>query len=136
GGARPAIGLENVAVEPEGLPGELLQINAGPERASDHALDLDGAAIESAAVDVALFPVERAVREHRILGAPPPARNILLAHPGWDALFETGGADDSRHPEAHQYRARRMRSDIRLKMNRPKLVLPAVIGTGKRFGLL
>src|SRR5690606_21368305 len=32
GGARPAIGLENVAVEPEGLPGEPLQINAGPER--------------------------------------------------------------------------------------------------------
>ncbi len=43
--ASSAVGLKNIAVDPEGVAGHLVEIENGPHCTSNEALDFDGAAV-------------------------------------------------------------------------------------------
>jgi hypothetical protein len=68
------------------LEPELFQVDRGPEGAADQPLDLHGAAVEAALVDVARLPLVGRVGKHRILGGEPapldPCCFIQVGTPG------------------------------------------------------
>lgn len=128
-GARAAVGLEDVAVEPERVLAELVEVDDGAEGAADEALDLNGAAVDFAAGDVAGFPLERGVRQHRILGCEPAAGDFLLFHPRGHAGLDGGGADDAREAEGDEHGAGRVWGDVGLEGDCAELVGLAAVET-------
>jgi hypothetical protein len=105
GGAGAAVGLEDVAIDPDGALAEFFEINDGAEGTADEALDLGGAPVELAAADVALFPVVGGVGEHGVFRADPAAFDILILHPTGNVFLDGGGADDAGIPEGNEHRA-------------------------------
>ena len=130
GGAGAAVGLKNVAVEPEGVLAEFAEVDDGAEGAADEALDLDGAAVDLAAGDVTGFALVRAVGEHRILGGQPATLDALLLHPGGDAGFDGGGADDACFAVADEDRASGVRCDVRFEGDGAELIVGAAVEAG------
>ena len=81
--ARAAVGLQHVAVDPDGTLAERLQVDDRAQRAPDQPLDLDRAAVGPPARGVALFALAGRGGEHPVLGADPapsaaaqPARGL------------------------------------------------------------
>src|SRR5262249_49615278 len=65
GRARAAVGLQNIAVDPERAFGQLCQVHHGTEAAADEALDLDAAAVDLAA-PVARLAAAGAAGQHAV----------------------------------------------------------------------
>ena len=76
--AGAAVGVKDIAIDPEGTLAELVQIDHGPQAAADETLDLDAAAIDLAAAIARLAGVG-AAGQHAVLGVsqplPLPTRN-------------------------------------------------------------
>ena len=82
GAACAAVGLEDVAVEPERPLAERLEVDDGAERAADQALDLDRAALLLAARRLALHAVAGRGRQERVLRRHPAAALAAQASAG------------------------------------------------------
>ena len=97
-----------------------------------------GTAVESALGDVARFPGQGGVGEHRILGGEPAALNLLLLHPARDAFLDGHAADDARVAPLDERRAGGVGRDAVLEAQRAQLVGRAAVGaqrghSGLRF---
>ena len=127
GRAGAPVGLQDVAVDPQCIVAELLQIDDGAERAADEALDLDRAAVELPAGDVARLSLKRAVGQHGILGRQPAAGHALLAHPRRHLRLDGRGADDLGAAKPRQHRTGGIGSRADLKGDRAHLVVSAAV---------
>src|SRR4030095_10936284 len=90
--ARPPVGLENVAVEPERALAEGLEVADRAQGAADETLDLDGPPVGPAAGHGALIPLSCRRREHRVLGSHPAASASV--QPARNPLLDRCGAED------------------------------------------
>ena len=131
-GARAAIGLEHIAVEPEGVLTEFLEVDDGAKGAPDQALNLDVAAIGFTFGNFAWFAIERRVGEHRIFRREPAAGNALLFHPRRDVGLNRRGANDAGEAEGNEHGTGGVGRDIGLKRNRAQLVRLAAVVAGGR----
>src|SRR6266513_336744 len=68
GGARSPIRLYDLAIDHDAPRPESLQVDRRAKRPADEALDLEGAPARTASDALALAPLGRAAREHRVLG--------------------------------------------------------------------
>ena len=105
GGAGPAVGLNDVAVEIDLASAQFLKIDDGAQRASDEALNLHGASADFALRGLAFGAVLRGRREHAVFCGHPSTGNILEAHPAGYTFFHAGGADDAGVAHLHQHGA-------------------------------
>lgn len=128
GGAGAAVGLEDITVDPEGVLTEFFEIEDGAEGAADEALDFNGAAVEFAAGDIALFAFVRAVGEEGVFGGEPAAGDALLFHPRRNFGLDGGGADDPRGAVGDEHRTGGVRGDVGLEGNGAELVGLAAVG--------
>jgi hypothetical protein len=128
--AGAAVGLEDVAVDPKGVFAELAEVEHGAQGTTDEALDFDGAAIEFAARDVALFALVRAVREEGVFGREPTAGNALLFHPRRHLGLDGGGADDAGVAVGDEHRTGGVGRDAGFEGDGAELVGFAAVGAG------
>jgi len=129
GGAGAAVGLQDIAVDPESAFAEFLEVDDGAKGASDETLDLRGASVELAAVDVAGFSVVGGVGEHGILGGDPAAFDLLILHPTGDVFLDGGGANDAGIAEGNENGSGGIRRDVWNKRNRAEFGNRASIGS-------
>ena len=103
GRPRAAVGLQHVAVEPEGAFAEPGKVGDGAEAAADEALNLDAAAVDLAG-PVAGLARARAAGKHAVLGGEPPlaAADQERRHLRSDAA----GAQDGGTAHADEHAAR------------------------------
>src|SRR3954471_5268340 len=120
--AGAAVGLEHVAVDPERPLAERLEVEHRAQRAPDHPLDLDRAALLLAGACLALRPLAGRGRQHRVLGRQPAA--ALVAHPARDALVERCRAGHLRLALRVEHRPHRLLEVVDQDLNRPQLVRP------------
>ena len=73
GTPRPAVRLEDVAVEPQRPLSERLEVADRAQRATDEALDLDRPPVGPSACHRPLRPLAGRRRQHRVLGRHPAA---------------------------------------------------------------
>src|SRR5579862_3373308 len=118
--ARAAVGLEDVAVEPERPLAKRLEVRDCPHRAADQPLDLDRPPLLLAARRLALDALAGRGRQERVLRrdpalalAPQPARDVLLDH---------RRAEDLRPALRDDDRAVRVLEVVGLEGDRPELV--------------
>jgi hypothetical protein len=95
GGSGAAVGLEDVAIDPDGARAEFDEVEGGAERSADESLDFLGTAVDAAAGAVARFTLERGVREHAVFCGDPAAEDVLFFHPAWDGFLDGDAADDA-----------------------------------------
>ena len=90
--ARAAIGLNHVAVDPDGPLAEAFQIGDGAQAAADEPLNLVGAPADLAARRFAADALLRRAGQHAVLGGDPALAAVAQKrrHP----LFELRRADD------------------------------------------
>src|SRR5262245_47324385 len=103
GGARAAVGLEDVAIEPEGAFADLIEVDNGPQAAANEPLNLDATAIHLAGL-VALFARFGAAWKLGIHGAVPAV--ALAFKKGGHAILDAGAAQHHRPTLAHEHTAR------------------------------
>lgn len=128
-GAGPAVGLQDIAIEPDGPWSEGLEVDHGPERASDEPLDFGRAAIESARRDIALFTVERRIREHIVFGGEPATADFLVFHPSWHVFLHGGSADDACVAKGDEGGSCGMGGDSGLERDGAELIVVAAVGS-------
>ncbi len=128
-GARAAIGLEDVAIDPNGALADFLQIDRGAEGTADQALNLAAAAVEFSLRDVTRLSRSGGIREHGIFGCEPTAGDALLSHPARDALFDHRATDDARLTHRDEDGAAGVRGDAEFERDRADLIGRAAIGT-------
>jgi hypothetical protein len=95
GGSGAAVGLEDVAIDPDGARAEFEEVEGGAERTADETLDFLGTAVDAAAGAIARLTLECGIREHAVFGSDPTAEDVLFFHPARDGIFDCDGADDA-----------------------------------------
>ena len=120
--ARATVGLQDVAVEPDGPLAERLEVDDAAQRAADQPLDLDRAAALLAARRLALGALAGRRRQERVLGRHPaaagpvePARNTV----GTDAVQSTCVFPCDQSTSRAAARGSRIRSRAQLVGRRP-----------------
>ncbi len=103
GRPRPAVGLEDVAVDGDRPLAEPGQVDDPAERAADEPLDLVGPAADPALGRLALAALGGRPREHRVLGGDPAG--ALAPEMGRDAVLDRGRAQDLRVADPDPARA-------------------------------
>src|SRR5215210_2105406 len=123
--AGSAVGLEDVAVDPECPLAESAEVGDRAERAADQALDLDGAPLLLARARLALCALARGSREEPVLRGHPA---LALAHqPAGNSFGDRRRAEDARLACGDQRRAVRLLEVVHLDLERAELIgLPAV----------
>ncbi|CDZ88481.1 conserved hypothetical protein [Rhodococcus ruber] len=104
GGAGAAVGLQDVAVDGDGVLAERGEVDAGAQGAADEAADLLGAPAELAFDGFAAAAGVCGGGEHRVFGGEPAETGTLA--PAWYAFFDAGRAHDAGLAEFHEHRAR------------------------------
>ena len=104
GAARPAVRLDDVAVDDDLAFTELLEVHGRAQGAPDEALDLGGAGVQLQLLDVAvLASAPRRRGQHRVFGGDPsPAR---VAQERRHLLLHARGAEDPRVAPLDQHAA-------------------------------
>lgn len=87
-----AVGLEDVAVQDDGVLAERLVVDDGAQRTADQAADLVGASADLAAYGFAVAPGVGGAGQHGVLGGDPAFAAALA--PARDAFGDGGGAED------------------------------------------
>src|SRR4029079_13072979 len=91
-GAGAAVGLEDVAVEDDGVLAEGLVVDDGAQGAADEAGDLVGAAADLCADGFAVAAGVGGAGQHRVFGGDPAFAAAFA--PAGDAFGDGGGAED------------------------------------------
>src|SRR5207344_876072 len=97
GGARAAVRLEHVAVEPERPLAEVLQVVAAADRPADEPLDLDRAALLAPGARLAAHPLAGGRGEHPVFGRQPAL--ALALEPARDPVLDRGRAQHARRAD-------------------------------------
>ncbi len=118
--ARAAVGLEDVAVEPERALAERLEVDHGAQRAADQPLDLDRAPALLPARRLAVGAIARRGGQERVLGGEPAA--ALPVEPARHALLDRGRAEHAGAPLRVEHRAVRQLEEVGLEVERAQLV--------------
>src|SRR5262249_32621347 len=126
--ARAAVGLEDVAVEPQRPLAERLEVGDRPDGAPDEPLDLDGTALLLPTRSLALDPLSRRRRQQRVLRGDPAA--TLVAKPAGHVLLDHGRAQDLGAALRDHDRAVRILQIVRLERDRAQLIGPPPILAG------
>src|SRR5690606_24503746 len=129
-GARAAIGLDDVAVEPDGALAELLEPHDGAERPADEPLDLLRPPADLPRRRLPAGPRRRRARQHAVLGRDPPLAGAPeeLRH----AVLDARGADDARAPRLDEHGTLGGHVDVRGDGDGTKRGWGAVVGTHRR----
>src|SRR5262245_3561668 len=99
----PSIGLDDIAVDPDGALPELLEIHHGAQRAANQPLDLLRPPANPPPRRLAGTPGTRGPRQHRILRGQPPLSTVPAK---WRyTLFNTRRTDHFRIPNLDEHRA-------------------------------
>ncbi len=120
GGARAAIGLNDVAIEPDGALAELLLVGYGAKRAADEAGNFESAAGLAATRGFASGALLGGPRQHAVLGRDPALTGAFQKRR--HAVVERGGADDAGLTDLDQDAAFGDRHKIRRHLYRAQLV--------------
>ena len=123
GGARPAIGLDHVAVDPHGALAELAAVHHRAQRASHQTLDLLRA--PAGAAGLALRARVGRARQHGVLGGDPP--EALTLEEGRDLVLRRGRADHLGGAEFHQHGAFGVREVVAREGDRAELIRGAPV---------
>src|SRR2546423_5627324 len=126
GAARAAVGLEDVAVDPERALAERLEIDHRPQRTADQPLDRARAPALLAARGLAFRAVTRRGRQERVLRGEPAAP--LPVEPARDAVLNRRRAEHFRLALREEHRAVRLLEEVRPQVERPQLVGPPPVG--------
>jgi hypothetical protein len=124
--ARAAVGLQDVAVDPQRALAECLEIRHGAQRPPDQALDLDGPPAEPPARRLALRAIAGRRGQQRVLGGQPTA--ALAVEPARHALLHGRGAQHLRLPLREEHRSVWLLEEVGLELERAQLVRPAGVG--------
>src|SRR5699024_6782772 len=92
GGAGAAVGLQDVAVDVDGVLTQLGEVDGGAQRTADQTGDLLGAALDLAGRGLTTHAVVGGGREHGVLGGEPALAGVLLE--AGDVVLDAGGAHD------------------------------------------
>ena len=123
-GAGAAVGLQDIAVHPDGAGAQFLQVDGGAHGPADEALDFLGAPVNLALGDVALFALQGGVGEHRVFGRDPAPGDALLLHPARHGFLDRHAADHARVAPFDQRRAGGVRRDVVLETHGAQLSRP------------
>src|SRR5690606_8254871 len=129
---RPAVGLEDIAVDLDGVLAQRAVVDDRAQRPADQPGDLVGAAAD-AALD--RLPVGAGVGrrgEHRVLRRHPPETGALA--PARHALGGRGGTQDAGPAELDQHRAGRVIEPVPGEADRAQFVVGAAVLPGSRTG--
>jgi hypothetical protein len=129
--SRPAVRLEDVAVEPERPLAERLEVADGAQRAADEPLDLDRSPVGPPARHGTLRPLAGRSGQHRVLGGHPAAPAAV--EPAWHTLLDRGGAEHDRLPLAVEHRAVRLLEEVGPDRQLAQLVRPPAVGAGAHW---
>src|SRR5690606_38809 len=118
GGARAAVGQDDVAIDGNGMLPQRLEVDRGPERTADEPLDLEGPAADAPAFPGR--PGRCRAGEHGVFGRDPPGAG--LAPPVRYAFLDRGHAEDP--GASHRDHARPLRElhHVRLDDGGPEFV--------------
>src|SRR5579884_743127 len=126
--ARAAVGLEDVAVEPERPRAERLEIDDRANRTADQPLDLDGAPSLLPARGLPLGPVAGRGGQERVLGGQPAAPGAV--EPARHALLHRRRAEHLRLPLRPENGSVRLLEVVDLHVERSQVVgAPAVVSS-------
>ena len=106
GGAGAAVGLQDVAVERDGVLAQRREVDAGAQRAADQPADLVGATADAALDRLAVAAGVRGRGQHRVLGGHPAQAGSLA--PPRHALRDAGRAQHLRLAELDEHRPGRV----------------------------
>ena len=106
GGAGAAVGLQDVAVERDGVLAQRREVDAGAQRPADQPADLVGAAADAALDRLAVAAGVRGRGQHRVLGGHPAQAGSLA--PPRHALRDAGRAQHLRVAELDEHRPGRV----------------------------
>src|SRR5690606_11378148 len=110
GGARAAVGLNDVAIERDGPIAQRFQIHYRAQAAADQALDFLGAARLLALSGFAAAAGVGSARQHAVFAGDPAL--ALSLQPAGHALFDARGAQNVRLPELGEARALGVARDL------------------------
>ena len=127
-GARAAVGLEHVAIHPDGAFAQFVEVKRGAHGAADEPLDFLRPSVNFSLRTVALLPLQRGVREHRVFGGDPAARDFLFLHPAWHGFLDGHAANDARVAPFDERRAGGIGRDVILKTQRTELIGSTTVG--------
>ena len=118
-GARAAVGLDHVAIEPHGALAERFQIRHRAQRAADHPLNFERAAGLLAAARFArrALSVERGSMPYSPVTQPLP---LPFRNCG-NAVFHGGGDDHARVARFDQHAAFGAGDEVRRDLHRPQV---------------
>ena len=128
GGARAAVGLDDVAVHPHCALAELAPVDDSAERPADEPLNLLRPAARPAVLP--LRPGVGRAREHRVLGGDPSLPLALQERR--HLVLDRRRADDLRRAEFHEHRALGVQEKIPRDGDGPELIGGAAVGPGHR----
>ena len=120
GGAGAAVGLQDVAVDIYLSLAHGGEVDHGPQRPTDQALDLLGAARLPAARGLTVGAGMGRARQHAVFGGDPAAAGIT--HPGRHSFIDRGGAQHVGIAEFDQAGALGMAGKARFQGYGSKLV--------------
>src|SRR5262245_3669180 len=125
--AGPAIGLDDVTVDPDRARAERVEIDDRAQAAPDQTLDLVRPSADAPAYRLARDAGPAGARQHGILGGDPTASGIAqkLRH----RLLDRGGADDAGFSDLDQHRAVDLSDEPGGDGDRTQLVRTAAIDT-------
>ena len=109
-GAGAAVGLEDVAVDPDRSLAESAEVVDRAQRAAEQALDLDGAPFLPPGAGLALRAHAGRGGQHAVLGGQPAAPRPR--EPARHAVVERRRAEDARAPEGDEHRAVRLLDEV------------------------
>src|SRR5918993_1314258 len=120
GSPRPAVGLDDIAVDPDGPLAQLIEPGHRSERPADEALDLLRAPADLASRRLARGARVRRAREHAVFGRNPAL--AAVAPEGGHATFDARGADHVGATRGDEHRTFGVREVVRRDHNRSELV--------------
>ena len=126
GSPRPAVGLDDVAVDGDRALAEPAHVDHAAQAATDEALDLVGPSADRAACRLALAALRAGTRQHRVLGGHPAA--ALAAQPARNAVLDRGGAQHAGVADPNQDRSLGELQVVRHDLHGPKLVRDPAVG--------
>src|SRR5699024_842260 len=133
-GAGPAVGLNNVAVNHNGILAQCFGIDDGAQAAADESRDFLGATRDFATDRFSCIAIRSGTGQHRILcGNPTP---VFTLQPTRHTLGETSGAQDLGITKRHDGRAFGVSRPTGFNGDIPKLGYGAIIGTSGQTRLL
>src|SRR5688572_13525135 len=123
--ARAAVGLDDIAVEPDGALAEMSELDDRPHRAADQPLDFHGASTDLAGGGFATRPRGGGARQHPVLRGDPALAGVAQERRHF--LFDARGADHARVPDLNQHRSFGVHREVRRDGDGTKLVGRAIV---------